>query len=265
MNYKENKFIRVISTYNRCIFSGVTGGIILFITFKMNDDIYKIFLQTISSYLIVSCILEILNKYFREDNLIKDICDGIDSEIAAMNLGIIKIDISNETMITPEKIIKYAKKRIDILHVYGFTWTRENQVILTEALKNKVQVRVIIADFNNEISMKFYGNHMGKDIKREIREVLKIWKDIYINSQQNNNLQIYLFDGAITHALHLNENYVVIKSIPACKSYSKGNVTTIYSKKIEDGIYEKFEQEINQIVKESTPYTIEELLKRSEN
>jgi len=113
--------------------------------------------------------------------------------------------------------------------------------------------------------MKFYSNHMGRDIQSKVKEVLIKWKDIYVNSGQNNNLKIYLFDGAITHALHLNEHSAIIKSIPACKVYSEGNITTIYSKKLENGIYEKYEQEINQIVKESKLYTIEELLKKSEN
>lgn len=248
----------------KCILMVILGFALLGITFIMPDNTWKIFLQTVSSYFIVSCLLDIIKKLFNDEELIKDIVSGIDSEINAMKLGIKKIDINNEKMLTPEKIIKYAKKRIDILHVYGYGWTRDNQAILAEALKNKVQVRVIIADFNNEISMKFYSNHMNRNVEEKIQEVLKIWENIYDEAGQKDKLQIYLFDGAFTHAIHLNEKYAVIKSIPSCKSYAKGNVTTIYSKKLENGIYEKYEQEINQIVKESTPYTIEEL-QRSEN
>lgn len=246
----------------KCISILVLGFVLLGITFTMPDNTWKVFLQTVSSYFIVSCLLDIIKKLFNDEELIKDIASGINSEINAMKLGIKKIDINNEKTLTPEKIIKCAKKQIDILHVYGFSWTRDNQVILNEALKNKVKIRVIMADFNNEISMKFYSNHMARDVEGKIKEVLNLWKEIYYDSGQNNNLQIYLFNGAITHAIHLNEKNVVIKSIPSCKSYAKGNITTIHSQKLENGIYEKYEQEINQIIKESTQYTIEELLKK---
>lgn len=216
----------------------------------------------------VSClldILDILDKCIKKENVIADISSGINSEIDAMKLGINKIDINNETILTSEKIIKAAKKHIDILHVYGYRWTRDNEKELTNALKSKVKVRVIISDFNNDITMEFYKNHMNSDIKSKIKEVLNLWRYICVNLGDDSNLEIYLFDGAITHALHLNENSVVIKSIPACKSYNKGNTTTIYSKKLENGIYEKYAQEIEQIVKESTLYTIEDLLEKSEN
>ncbi|SUY47093.1 Uncharacterised protein [Clostridium putrefaciens] len=215
--------------------------------------------------MIVSCLLDILDKCIKKENVIVDISSGINSEIDAMKLGINKIDINNETILTSEKIIKAAKKHIDILHVYGYRWTRDNEKELTNALKSKVKVRVIISDFNNDITMEFYKNHMNSDIKSKIKEVLNLWRYICVNLGDDSNLEIYLFDGAITHALHLNENSVVIKSIPACKSYNKGNTTTIYSKKLENGIYEKYAQEIEQIVKESTLYTIEDLLEKSEN
>lgn len=93
-----------------------------------------------------------------------------------------------------------------------------------------MKIRVIISDFNNETAMKFYSNHMERDISSKIDEVLVKWKEIYINSGQNDYQQIYLFDGAITHTVHLNEHSVVIKSIPSCKSFSKGNIITIFQR-----------------------------------
>lgn len=261
MEDTKNKYKRIVNKYKKCILILIAGSLILFITYNISDNIWKIFLQTISSYIIVSCLLDILKKYATDDELIRDISEGINSEIDAMKLGIKKVDINNEKVLTPERIIKLAKKRIDILHVYGYSWTRDNAVLLTEALKNRVKIRVIISDFNNETAMKFYSNHMERNISSKIDEVLDKWKEIYINSGQSENLQIYLFDGAITHAVHLNEHSIVIKSIPSCKSFSKGNVITIFSKKLNDGIYGKYEQEIEQIIKESKPYTIDELLK----
>lgn len=254
----KTKLIRIINKYKKCIILLIIGGITLSGTYIMTDNsIQKIFLQTISSYFIVSCILDILKKYATDEELIEGISGGINSEIDAMKLGIKRIDINNEKKISPEKIIKAAKKSIDILHVYGYTWTRDNEEILTKALKNKVQVRVIIADFNNETTMKFYENHMKRNVNAKIKETLKIWKKIYKNAATDNNLKIYLFDGAITYALHKNEHSVVIKSIPSCKEYSKGKITTIYSKKTINGIYGNYEEEFNQIVAESKLYTFE--------
>ncbi|WP_105176701.1 hypothetical protein [Clostridium cagae] len=256
---------RTVYKYKKCIILLAMGCTVLLITFMMKDNILKIFLQTISSYFIVSCILDILKKYCTDEQLIQDISEGINSEIDAMKFGIKKIDINKENLIISEYIIKLAKKRINIVHVYGYSWTRENESLLTYALRNNIEIRLIIADFYNDVTMNFYSNHMNRSVKIKIEEVLEKWKDIYINSGQKNNLHIYLFDGAITHALYLNEHSVVIKSIPSCKSYCKGNVTTIYSKNIPNGIYQKYDEEINQIIKESKEYTIEELLKKSEN
>lgn len=265
MSNNECKLKRIINKYKKCVSILIGGGLLLICTFMMTDSLLKIFLQTIASYIIVSCLLDILKKYATDEELIKDISEGINSEIDAMKLGIKKIDINNEKELTPEKIIKSAKKSIDILHVYGYTWTRDNEMILTEALKNNIQMRVIIPDFNDDIAMKFYSNHMKRDVKIKIGEVLNKWKDIYINSGKK-NLKIYLFNGAITHAVHLNEHSVVIKSIPACKLYCKGNITTVYSGKVDNGIYESYKEEIEQIIKESKLYNSDELLKScSEN
>lgn len=157
---------------------------------------------------------------------------------------------------SPQKIIVCAKNHIDILHIHGCTWTRDNEEILTNALKSKVKIRVVMADFYNDVTMNFYSNHMNRNVKEKCQEALKKWKEIYNTSC--GNLEIYLFDGAITHALHFNEKYGVIKSIPSCKAYSKGNTITIYSKKLDNGIYEKYEQEFNQIILESKLYSISE-------
>lgn len=113
-----------------------------------------------------------------------------------------------------------------------------------------------MSDFSNKVTMDFYSKHMNRDVNEKCQETLKKWKEIYNNSC--GNLEAYLFDGTITHVLHFNEKYGVIKSISSCKSYSKGTTITIYSKKLDNGIYEKYEQEFNQIIHESKPYNISE-------
>lgn len=90
MNGKKLEIKRIINKYKKCMLILIFGFGILFIILKMLSNIVQIFLKTISSYLVVSCLLGILKKSFNDEELIEDISEGINSEIDAMKFGIKK-------------------------------------------------------------------------------------------------------------------------------------------------------------------------------
>lgn len=96
MSNKKLEIKRIVNKYKKCILILNSGFIILLITLYIPSSMIQIFLQTISSYLIVSCLLDILKKGFNDEEIIEDISEGINSEIDAMKFGIKKIDINNE-------------------------------------------------------------------------------------------------------------------------------------------------------------------------
>lgn len=68
MKGTKNKYMRSINKYRKCLLILIAGSVVLFITFNMVDNIWKIFLQTISSYIIVSCLLDILKNMLQMKN-----------------------------------------------------------------------------------------------------------------------------------------------------------------------------------------------------
>ncbi len=229
----------------------VIGIVLLIISLIIPDGLIKIFIGTISSYLLVSSILDFFNKSNHDDELINKVCDCIDGESSATEFGVIKI-YNKDTKVS-KKILTDARKCIDIMHVYAQSWTGSNRTELINALKNKkIIMRVILADFRSEVIVNNYNNQYNtKDISKTIQDVIKTWKEIYIESGSNNNLKLYLYNGNIVNAIYLNEENVIAKHFASSKARHCDEMTVIECKKKSNGLYDRYKKEINYVIDES--------------
>lgn len=229
----------------------VIGIVLLIISLNIPDGLIKVFIGTISSYLLVSSILDFFNKSNHDDELINKVCDCIDGESSATKFGVIKI--YNKDTNDSKKIITDARKCIDIMHVYAQSWTGNNRSELINVLKNKkIIVRVILADFRNEVIVNNYNNQYNKkDISKTIQNVIETWKEIYIESGSNNNLKLFLYNGNIVNAIYLNEEKVVAKHFTSSKARHGDEMTVLECKKKINGLYDRYKNEIDYVIDES--------------
>lgn len=247
---------RWIKCYRKLIVLLILGFISLIISLKAEDkSILAIYTGTLSSYLILGAIFDILSKAVREESLLISLSKGINTEVNALKLGVEEIDLDNKKYLSTEKIIKSAKNNIDIFNIYGFTFARDNETEFINAINRGVKVRVVLADFENDINMKFYKNHMrNRDVASKVKEVLNLWQEVIGKSNNPELLEVYLYDGSFTHALHINEEYIILNSISSCKDYQSGVHAAICAKKIDGGVYEQFRDEFEEIINESRRY-----------
>jgi hypothetical protein len=219
----------------------VIGIALLIISLVITDNgLIKVFIGTISSYLLVSSILDFFNQSNHDDELINKVCDCIHGESSATELGVIKI--YNKDTNVSSKIIIEAGKSIDIMHVYAQSWTGSNRSELINALRNKkVIMRVILADYRSEVIINNYNNQYNtNDVSKTIEDVIKTWKKIYVDSGSNNNLKLYLYNGNIVNAIYLNEEKVVAKHFASNKARHEDEMTVIECKNKTNGLYDRY-------------------------
>lgn len=187
--------------------------------------------------------------------MINKICDCVDGESSATEFGVTKI--YNKDTNVSKKIIIDARKCIDIMHVYAQSWTRSNRAELINALKNKKTiVRVILADYRSEVIVNNYNNqYNSNDISQTIQDVIKTWKEIYVESGSNNNLKLYLYNGNIVNAIYLNEEKVVAIHFASNKVRHEDEMTVIECKMKNNGLYNRYKTEINNVIDESEEIT----------
>lgn len=234
---------------------GIISLFFIMVGVRYSSNYWGVLSGTLGTIMFANILLEYINKGINKKEDLKEICKCLNSEVNAIGLGINKIDIEGEKQLSLEKIIGEAKTRIDILHVQGLTWTKNNDTLLINALKNKeLQMRIIISDFEDSSVVDIYKKAMGIDISKNKQEFIKIWKRIYEESGSNENLEIILFNGIITHAVHINEKNIIIKSIPTCKKKNGLTTVTIFAERSMKGIYSNYNDEIIHIINESRPY-----------
>lgn len=232
------------------------GGILLIFSLIIKDGIFKIFIGTISSYLIVSSVLDFFNKCNREEELINKVCDCINGESNATKYGVLSISDKDNNKSTD--IINEAKESIDIMHVYGRSWTSNNRANLINSLKNKnIKIRVILADYEDKVIVNLYNRQYNtSDIESRIKGVLELWKEIYVESGEKNNLEIYLYSGSITSAIYLNDTKSVALHFCSYKKRHNDEMTEIECVKNIDGLFNRYKNEIEYVISESRKFKI---------
>ncbi|WP_368254763.1 hypothetical protein [Clostridium paraputrificum] len=246
-----NPWKKKLIDFKNIVIMGGIGILALGVSLLINEGLVKIFIGTISSYFIVSSILDYFNKSRNEEILIEKVCDCVNGESCAGRLGVINLSstYSNGTY----NILEETKKSIDIMHVYGEHWTRSNRQQLIDILKNKsIKVRVILADYEDEITINTYNRQYNTDdIKDRIGRVVAFWKDIYKQSGSKENLELYLFPGVLTAAIYINENKAVALHFLSSKNRHLDEMTEVVAKKVDKGLYDRYKKEIQYVIDES--------------
>ncbi len=125
---------------------GLVGVLMLFLCELIGDGIIKNLVSEIGSAILISGILGIIDEYVLKEGLVELILEKINIRDEVNKTGLEEI-VSGITEINYKYYFKNAKKNIDIIHIYGRTWTNNNIDEITDRiLRTNCKVRVILVN-----------------------------------------------------------------------------------------------------------------------
>lgn len=238
----------------------IAGLLSFFVTEKVSSEYFKSVISNIGSAVFISGIFSLIDQYILKIDLVELILEklklkqSIDTTgIEEVFFGIGDIDYSY--------YLKKASKNIDIVHIYGRSWTNANVDELTEKyLNSNCNIRVILLSPDSLFIPGLAGHYSitEDDLKGRIIDVAKMWK--YIRDKRcgqrrrrtQSCLKVYYHTGQPTNSFYrIDDRIICVQS-----KVTKGRTTKLPSfilsntNKQQD-LYTVYKEEIEQLIKES--------------
>lgn len=236
------------------------GILLLYIEEKFAKGSYP----TISSILnkastaaFVTGLFSFLNKIILDKNLIELIYNKINLKQAIDEVGVLEMftDISE---IEYKSHFKNAKKEIDILHVYGQTWTSNNeQSILTAIQKQKCKVRVALLSPESPFvgGLASYYNYPEEKLKKKIDEAKNTWNGIYsrLSKGEKKRLNVYCVNMLPAYAMYRFDEIIIkvdARLISSSKTKELNSVICI-DNDFEVSYYSNYKKDFDELISNS--------------
>lgn len=245
----------------------IIGGLLLLIFSQfISSNFWKNIMDDIAGALFMSGAFGLINELILKDKMIALILEKLKIKEEIDKTGILSFYKSPE-VIDYKYYLSPAKKNIDIFHVYGRTWTHNNYNVLQNKVKNSnCKIRVILVNPDSKFidGLADTFNCSPTELKGRILEVEKSWRALYKEKERQrkrrsqSSLELYYTDCFPAHSLYrFDDNLIHIQSKPT-KGRSN-ELTTIVCKKTAraDDLYNKYLQEIEDIIAESTRVDLE--------
>jgi hypothetical protein len=216
-------------------------------------------MQNTASALIIAGIFSLVNEYFLKDKLVELILEKLHLKESINKTGIEAL-FYNISEIQYKDYIRKTNKHIDIIHVYGRTWTNTNLDDLTDKfLNSNCNIRVILTSPDSvfiEGLAKSYGI-TADDLRKTIWEMVGIWKGIAQKKtgrsrKKSSTLKVYFHKGFPSHALYRFDNQIVFVQSRLSNEKTK-RLASMVTKKTskEDSLFNTFLADINQLILQS--------------
>jgi hypothetical protein len=227
--------------------------------------------------LLISGIYTIFDTYFLKKELIELVIEKVNLNKNINETGLVEIG-SNLSDIKYKEYLQGAEKNIDILHIYGRTWTNNNVDFIKDAVINrKCNLRVIIMNPESVFisALENHFNYPSGEIQKYIKEMTKIWKicnDNVIEKQKYftdkaykkshpkqfktknyGSLKMYYYNGQPTNSIYrIDDKIIVVEG--KTSSEKSTNTTYMVYKEINNcnSLYQMYLFELERIIKEST-------------
>lgn len=122
----------------------ISGLLLIFLSGFFKNTLLVSSMQNTASALIIAGIFGLVNEYFLKDKLVELILEKLHLKESIDKTGIEAL-FYNISEIQYKDFIRKANKHIDIVHVYGRTWTNTNLDELTDKyLRSNCDIRVIL-------------------------------------------------------------------------------------------------------------------------
>lgn len=204
---REIKLLSVII----CLGLGGISIVLFIIAGTISNSTWNNILNNIASVLLVSGIVSIINEYVLRNQLIDTIYNktGLKEDINKAGLAKIFLDINK---VDYEKFFEKKCTQIDIVHVYGKSWTSKHLKMFTEKLKKeKCKIRVFLVSPDSEFikPLSTFYNVSEEELKTNMNSVIKMWKEI--NEKGNKGIvEVYYHKGNPTASFYKANNSIII-------------------------------------------------------
>lgn len=244
----------------------ILGGFVFILLSQIATiEFWKASFSNIASAILVAGILTAIDEKLIKDNLVELILDKLNLKRGIDQTGIEEVftDISE---IDYKYYFKYAKRSIDIIHVYGRTWTSNNEDEIKDKLLNSnCNIRVIIASPESPFinGLAFYYGMTPDKLKYRIEEVTTTWKKIYAKKisrrKTESTLELYYHKGQPSYSLYRFDDKIVTVHNKVANSGKTKKLPTIVCKNTrrQDDLYSSYLDEINELVLQSEKVNLE--------
>lgn len=239
----------------------IIGSFLAFWLAGFTNEFWKGIINTVASAVMISGVLGIIDKVFMEQDLINFVCDRVQLKKEIDKLGIINITTDVRHDIDYREYIKEASNHIDIIHVYGYTWTKDNiEYILDNISKKETKVRVLLvdpaSDLVNILALQYEKS--VEEVRKKISDTFEFWKD-KCRERDNNfkfkgNIEIYYTKGNLNTAFYRMDDFLVAVHINSNHSSKSNVISGIKMKKNNNdfSLYSVYLNEMNELFKESS-------------
>ncbi|GEM_PF-1060666 len=248
-----------------CILLLLGVGFILASQYITNEFL-KTSCSNIASAIIVAGIFSAVNEKIIKDNLIELILSKIKLKQEIDETGIEEVftDISD---VDYRYYLKAAKRNIDILHVYGRTWTTNNiDIIQDKLVASNCNIRVILVDPESPFIEGLAQSYVttSDDLKKRIQDVSVMWKNLYAEKivrkrkTTQSSIKLYYHKSQPASALYrIDDRIINVQN--RCTSGRSKKLTTIICKDTRraDDIYDNFLNDIEELITNSSEIKLE--------
>lgn len=232
-------------------------------TFDLSEAVKGI-ISNIASIFIIAGVYNIISEHFLKKKYIEIILKKMNLPFKIAQYGLTDI-LLNINEIKYNNFFKGAKNYIDVVHVYGKTWTNNNlEAIKLQMMERKninLNVFLLAPDSSviNSLS-ETYGGEVSKTIE-SMRYVAGMWLDMFDEIKEGckkykGQMHLYYHHGQPVYSLYRVDN----KIICVLNKLSKGRtqkLPTFLCEKGEDGkdLFEIFYNEIRNLESASDEVT----------
>lgn len=225
--------------------------------------IYSI-LNNIASAILISGILGVIDAYFLQCSLIELILEKVKLKTQIDSTGLEEI-LPGIKDIDYNFYINGAKKYIDIVHIYGRTWTNNySDEIKDKLLKSKCRIRVILVNPESPFvpALENHFEYKKGELVKYINDVSGIWENInkkkIKTKKKQGTIELYYHSGQPTNSMYRIDNRIIVVQTKSTKEKTTRLPSMIFKQiNSQDCLYNVYLKEINQLVKESIKIEID--------
>ncbi|GAA0115717.1 hypothetical protein [Clostridium senegalense] len=238
----------------------ISGIMLLLISEFITNNICKSLINEIGSAIVISGILGIIDEYVLKESLVELILNKMKIKEEVDRTGLEEL-LSGISEINYRYYFKDAKRNIDIVHIYGRTWTNNNIDEITErVLKSNCKVRVILVDPNSKFVPALEEHFKYEDGKLEklINDVGDMWKSKHEKKKNQKKkktlgkIELYYHKGQPTNSMYrIDDRVIVVQTKTTQEKTTRMPAMIFKDTNKEDCFFKIYVNEIEQLIRES--------------
>lgn len=238
----------------------VLSLVLIIMAQNIKSEFWKSITNNIGTTLFISGGFGLLDQFILKEKLVELILEKlkIKEEIDKTGIESIFYDINQ---IDYSYYIKKSTSNIDILHIYGMSWTNKYiDVFKDKVLNSNCKIRVILLSPDSAIApgLAEHFNYSNDDLKKKITEVTKVWKEILLekNKQKKKKTQseitVYYHNGNPSYSIYRMDDRII--HVPG--KLTKGRSTKLPSMVLKntnqtEDLYSLYLDQVEKLISES--------------